>query len=194
MGKTGSVPVGCGANLSILRSRPRRRGRHSSRTRPCVPRIAWPDSHSQRHPSRECEQALVVWVLLEMHWHVLLGPPQCIVHTRRQPSVVPRPSAQLPHQFRLSRRTIHPDASQNRIFRTKHFSLWIKRNPLCPSARSVFILSLTAPSRPKRPAQAAPVFGSAQRQVPQLRRSRIHLQQHWPSRLRFQVEVQPEEP
>ena len=58
MGKTGSVPVGCGANLSILRSRPRRRGRHSFRTRPFVQRFAWPVSRSQRHPLRECEQAL----------------------------------------------------------------------------------------------------------------------------------------
>jgi len=73
MGKTGPVPAGCGENPSILRSRPRRRGCHSSRTRPCVPRIAWPDFCSQRHPSRECEQALVAIPArnLLLSWHLL---------------------------------------------------------------------------------------------------------------------------
>jgi hypothetical protein len=58
MGKTGPVPSGCGANRAILRSRPQRWARHSPRARPCVLRIAWPDLRSQRHPLRECEQAL----------------------------------------------------------------------------------------------------------------------------------------
>jgi len=95
MGKTGPVPSGCGANRAILRSRPQRWARLSPRARPCVPRIAWPDSRSQRHPLRECEQALIP---------PPLAPPK---RPRNQPNP-PRLPRQLHHRHNVKPRSRRP--------------------------------------------------------------------------------------